>query len=306
MNSEFKIIIFNEKGYALPLALAISFIILLISISIASSVRSKIKCVFEIQNRTQAYIKSYSAINEVFYDMTTSVFNTYSMDIYENGKVSKRWNLYGNPIEIEKGITVKIRHASGMISPIFQLDYLRSFIEKISNNTEKTAKFIDSFLDWQDADNLKHLNGSEAFDYKTQGFNYAPRNFYIQVKEEMKLILGFDEEIYDKIKDEILYWGASVEPNYLLMSENLLRTLFSDSGYIDKIIELRSKDEISEDGFEKLADISIENDGFFASTLPYVVVDVSAEVGESVDSIQTVIFRQQTLKAPFTIIEWRR
>jgi general secretion pathway protein K len=157
----------KEEGYALPMVIVIALIISVITMSIAFSVREKIAVALELMDRNTAYLKSYSAMNEVVYNILTSTFTRAGMEIrQEDGIVIEEWNLYGQPIELSEGVTVRLKDISGMIPLPFGSRYFRALMMNESQDSKKVNAFADAFADWQDKDDLKRLNGAEAFDYR--------------------------------------------------------------------------------------------------------------------------------------------
>jgi len=71
---------------------------------------------------------------------------------------------------------------------------------------QDVAIAIDSLLDWTDVDDLKRLNGAEKYYYRSDNsFAYQPRNDrFMQTKEELALIRGFQGKSYDILKDVII------------------------------------------------------------------------------------------------------
>ena len=71
----------NQKGYALPVVMAISMIIVVMTLNIAFSTRQKLDTISELKDQSMARLKSYSALNEVLYNILTSNFTSTGIKI---------------------------------------------------------------------------------------------------------------------------------------------------------------------------------------------------------------------------------
>ena len=294
----------NERGYALLTVMVISLIIVVVTMSITSTVREDVRVAIELNDRNMASLASYSAMNEAIYNILISTFTPSGMRIYKSDGSTEEWTLYGNPLELKKGITVRARDIGGMLSPLFDPKGLRELIEYTSKDSEKSGRFTDRLSDWQDTDDLKRLNGAESYDYRIAGFSYSPRNFFLQVPEELKLIKDFDPSIYRSIEEDLVYWSGG-KRNYLTMSEQTLRALLKNDPLVDTVIKLREEEELTGKIFRDLTGIPLTEETSFAPS-GMIKVEVTAEVGKAVDRIEAVIAKQQTGKRPFFVAEWRR
>lgn len=294
----------GEKGFAVPVVLVISMIIIAIATSITYTVRQKIRMADEVNNRSKAYTKSYSALNTILYNLSTSTFNNYALDIHEpNGDILK-WNLFGNPIEIEKGVTAKLRDTSGMVSPLFDKGNLQLALSLFYKKPEKLQQFIDTLADWQDADDFTRLNGAEAFDYRMAKLPYSPRNYYIQTLDELNLLKGFDPEILNILKNDLIYWLPG-HINCMTMSKEMLQALLPDATLVKNIVDSRDQWTLTSSVFKQLTGIQENEDVLF---LPrgWIKIEINATEGNATDHIDVVVVKSQQQLAPFWFAEWKR
>ena len=293
----------DEKGYALPLVLGISMVIVVITMAIVFSVRQKIGLATELKDKNMAYVAAHSAYNQVLYHILTSMFTSYGLNVnQEAGKEEVWWNLYGAPIQFENNVTVRLRDIAGMASPLTRP---RLFGELLAHSSEDThAAFMDALADWQDIDDLKRLNGAESYDYGMAGYPYDPRNFYIQVMEEVFLLKDFPPLLFDKIKNDCFFWGHS-NINYMTMSENMLRTVFADKSMVDQILERRETKELTPSTFRSITGvISSETVSFFPSG--WIQIDIVATVNKSLEKTHAVVVKRETDISPFKVVEWKK
>lgn len=294
----------GEKGFAVPVVLVISMIIIAIATSITYTVRQKIRMAEEINNRSKAYTKSYGALNNVLYNLSTSTFNSYALDIRQpNGDILK-WNLYGKPIEIEKGVTAKLRDTSGMISPLFDEGFFYLVLSRFYKKPENIQQFIDTLADWQDEDDFTRLNGAEVFDYKMARLPYSPRNFYIQTIDELNLLKGFDPEMLNTVKDDLLYWRSG-HINCMTMSKEMLHAMLLDDNLVKTIVDSRDQLTLTSGIFRLISGIQESDDILF---LPrgWIKIEINATEGNATEHIEVVVLKSQKQRAPFWFAEWKR
>jgi len=305
----------KENGFALPLVLGITTILVVIVISISTSVSRKINLITELDSRTHAEMKTYSAFNEVVFNMSISMFTSTDMvfvpvatpDVtvpmgMESGITL--WNLFGVPIPLKDGVTVTMRDAAGMISLFSDPQLMERFLSCYTTNTEQIAKIVDSLADWRDQDDFKHINGAEALDYRMAGYRYGPRNAYLQSVDEFNLVMGMTPELFDRICPEMIYW-ASGNINYLTMSESLLRAALQDDKMTDQILQLRRNRQLTGSLFSAITGLQETESNIFMPP-GFFHLEISAQVEQATDRIQAIVSKKGSRNSPFTITEWVR
>ena len=295
----------NEKGFALPLVLGISMIITVITMSIVFSVKGKIGVAMELKDRNTAYLAAHSAYNRVMYNILTSMFTSYGLKLQqENDKAGTWWNLHGDPIELGNDVTVKLRDIAGMASPLVRPGLFKKLVASSSDDANAANAFTDVLADWQDIDDFKRLNGAESYDYGMAGYDYGPRNFSIQVMEELFLLKGFSPHLFDNIKDDCYFWGSSTV-NYMTMSEKLLRIVFPDESTVDRILELRETKALTPSLFRSITGV-VSRETVRLSPSGWINVDIVATVNRSVEKIHAVVVKRESDRSPFRVVEWKK
>ena len=293
----------NNRGYALAVILSISLILMIICAGITSQVRSRIKSAQKLENRSQAFLKAKSGFNQVMYNILTSSFEPYSIKVHRTDGSFDKWNLYGKPIKLNPDVTIKLRDIAGMIPLLYGHDRLKKLWYKVAADSGKAAKFIDSFLDWQDKDKLKRLNGAEAWEYRKAGYQYEPKNNFIQFPEEMKLMLGFDSDIYKTIMNSVSYRGCE-HRNYLTMDKQTLYAFIGNQNIVDTIIDLRDKNILTPTMFANMTGIPSFMPVVYSPSNE-IVIKIRAQNESSVNSILAIVKKKEKKDAPFKILEWR-
>lgn len=294
----------NNRGYALPTILLVAMIIIVITMSIIASGREKVAVALELKEKSAAYLLSYSAMNEVIYNLLTSSFTRTGLRIYKEDGSQLEWNLYGEPIKLNKFVTIKLRDGAGMYSPLFNPSGLGGLIEYVSDDTGRPVVFSDTLADWQDKDEFRRLNGAEHIDYKIEDYLYGPRNFYIQLPEEIMLLKDFDRKLFDEIEDEIFYWGPHTI-NYFTMSRKLLKAQLRDDSLVNEIIEMRKTGNLTRRFLMDMTNLYYAQESLLSPS-GWIRVEVEARSKNATDRIKACILKREMDESPYLISEWRK
>jgi general secretion pathway protein K len=293
----------NNRGFSLPVVLGVSLIIMIITTEMTASIRSRISQARGFNERTHAFLKAKSAFSETMYNFSTGRLTASALEKEEKDGTLSRWNLYGEPIDVLPGASVTLRDTAGMIPVLYDNNALRKLLFTHADDNETAAQFADALFDWQDEDRLKRLNGAEEWEYRSIGKEYIPRNHYIQLLDEITLVLGFDQNLFEKIKGSLIYFGAP-HRNYLTMDKQTLTALLMSSEMVDQLLELRSNNTLTAGDFHRITGIpSSMSVVSFPSNR--IVVNVTATHGEAMYSFSAVVEKKQTETGPFKILEWR-
>ncbi|OPX19775.1 MAG: hypothetical protein BZ151_07465 [Desulfobacca sp. 4484_104] len=294
----------TDNGYALPVVLLISLIIMAISMSMSFVTRSSLATAYDLKNRSRAMMSAYSAMNEVIYRISTATFRGNRLQVTTADGTTQDWTLYGKPFALAAGVTIRLRDTGGMFSPLSNPRQLARLAAYVSGQNDITDQLIDTLSDWQDIDVFKRLNGAEEFDYRSSGAPYVPRNFFLQLPEELMLVKGYTPAIYRELKDELVYWG-SPSSNYLTMDEKAWRALLRDDDLVEKLAAMREQSELTAYNFQELTGIKKTEYQLFSPS-GWIQVSIKAEAGEARDFITAVILKKQVFDKPFMIASWKK
>jgi type II secretory pathway component PulK len=318
-----QILIKNPKGFALPLVLGITAIILVLVLTISDSVSRKISVTNELVNHAKAELKAFSGLNQAVFDMLVSTYRPTGLMVHASGTsldisletsttspqtsgdtARTFWNLYGKSVELAQDLDVTMRDTGGMISPLFRSGRLYRLIAHFAQDPDLAPRIADCLGDWQDGDDLKRLNGAEAWDYRSEGLSFTPRNSYIQSLSELKLVKNFNQDLFDAIEPYLAYWPENVT-NYLTMPAQLLYIILNDDDLAGRILELRDQGRLSSGVFTALTGIRQDMDNvFYPSGNIEITVNARHETARS--QIRTIVSKKPAGDKPYTILCWQR
>ena len=109
-------------------------------------------------------------------------------------------------------------------------------------------------LDWRDADSELSIpaGSAEYFYYSSLPFPYAAKNSAFEVLDELLLVKGFSDNVFEKIKDYVTIYGEG-RVNINTASEVVLTVLGLDEDIASKIILYRA----GQDGVEGTLDDNV-------------------------------------------------
>lgn len=118
-------------------------------------------------------------------------------------------------------------------------DVLKQLFEVTGETTSQTASDIaDSILDWVDEDSDPRENGAEDGYYQGLAQAYACKNAKFQILEELLLVKGMTQEIFDKVSAYLTVYGNG-KVNLNTAGKYVLRALGMSDTLADKLIQFR-------------------------------------------------------------------
>jgi len=270
-----------------------------------------------ILDKLEAKIEAESTVEQLKFIISTNPFYKNMIKInngnYESKKEDEMLNLteiYIDGRERKVGDTViRVKDSSGKIN-ITSIDRntLMRILNYLGASTREVNIASDSYEDWIDSDDFKHINGAEKYYYQIEkGYKYSPRNnINLQSIEELKLIRGF-KDIYNKLKDFVIlsYKGGGI--NVYIVDAKSLSALFGIS--IDKakeIIKLREKEEKFGNNSPTMENLA--SDSEILSTFPNYMLEINVETtkNEAKEKVYCIIDFRPDENTPFRTIKYQQ
>jgi general secretion pathway protein K len=116
---------------------------------------------------------------------------------------NKRWRLDGVPRGVvfdNAQLRITIQDEYGRIDlNAADTSALRQVFVAAGLSQSAADAIADKLLDWRDVDTLRQLNGAEADDYRSAGVGYVPRHGPFQTIDELNLVIGMNEAVFEKL-----------------------------------------------------------------------------------------------------------
>lgn len=236
-----------------------------------------------------------------------------------NPEQNKRWRADGNIYQVDFGntqIRLRLLSEAGKIDiNKASLSLLQALIAQAPIGEEQQAKLIGAILDWRDQDDMLNIDGAEKEEYRDAGLKYQPRNKSFETLEELQMVLGMDERVYNWLEPIITVYSRQPQVNLKLASTKVLKVLPGvDASLIDDFVATRldnAKNDLPAPEFTAslgnsgppgLGDtVMIVSEALMADeTSAVVTATVSKSGANQSDSFDN------TQPAPFKVLEWRR
>lgn len=142
---------------------------------------------------------------------------------------NKRWRADGNIYRVDFGgtqVRLRLFSEAGKVD-INQADQalLQAIMAKAPVEEEQQNKLVAAIMDWRDQDDLLNIDGAEKKEYKDAGLKYQPRNKPFQTLEELQMVLGMDERVYNWLEPLVTVYSGQPGVNLKLASANVLNLM---------------------------------------------------------------------------------
>jgi general secretion pathway protein K len=222
---------FSHKGFALVLVLWVLSLLTIMAGSFALTMRRESTIVAGIKDNAGAVAAAEAGI---------AVAEMMLLHPEQN----KRWRADGNIYQMNFGSTqIRLR----LLSETGKIDINKSALPLLQGlmahapvEEEQQAKLIGAIVDWRDQDDLISLEGAEKKEYKDAGLKYQPRNKPFQTLEELQMVLGMDERVFNWIEPLITVNSGQAQVNLKQASRKVLNIVPNlDTSLIEGFVATR-------------------------------------------------------------------
>lgn len=207
------------------------------------------------------------------------------------------------PVNLDAGhVQIRIFDEAGKIDlNTARVELLHALLKSAGLSDEESLHLLQAILDWRDRDNLKRQFGAEDEDYKAAGYGYGAKDGPFNSVEELRLVMGMTEPVYQKIAPALTVFSHQATVNPDVASKEVLSALSnSDEKTIDDFIKGR------DDGIPG-ASATIEGlDSRFISRTRSRIFSISSEGsnGDSRITIEAVILKNSNATPPYSVLSW--
>jgi len=285
-------------------------VILTVSIGFNWLVREYIKSAQAFQQKTEAMLKARSVYDTLIYFMLNGNFTAKEIILpqIEGLPEIKSIPLDGSEVSFLEDLAVKVQDSNGMLS-VTSINTLplKRLLTYFGVDPQNADIFIDSLLDWIDQDDFTRINGAEKQWYSSQGFNYEPRNYQIQYKEELKLIRGLSPEIYSKIEPYITILPATgFNPN-TASDPVLISYLDIGNDTLNVLKEYMQTKPVTSDSelYSLTGRRIVQEEGLYFYPSSFLEITVQAGKPKPFYTIKAGIDLRENFYYPYSIIYWK-
>jgi len=285
-----------SRGFALPSVMVAIMILSLLAGSLIQLRSSLSYSQKDGDQRVKLDMAMRSAMNIAFLGLTDT-------------RGDKRWRVDGVPTTIESdgvSVTLTIQDESGKVDlNAAPRDVFVRLFQSAGSSPDAAATMADRILDWREANNLAHLNGSTDADYRASGSKFHPRHGPFQSVAELKMVLGMTPELFDQLQPALTVYSQSQQINRQTAPREALLTLPDvNESSADTIINDRVQ------GAEDQVDRSLfARPGVMNPLLPLAgrsfTITAAVKNGSNPITHEEVIRITDDPKRPFFVLMWK-
>ena len=152
---------------------------------------------------------------------------------------------------------------------------------------------VGAILDWRDKDSLQNLNGAEDEDYARAGLVYGAKDASIASLQELRLVMGMTEAVFDNIKSQLtVHSGSGVVDVDLASTQVLAAAAGGDLEKAEQFVAQRRQQ-----GINNAQVLSYTGQAFG-------IAAVARTGGGAVAGVRAVIKVDEKKPQPFELLQW--
>ena len=285
----------RQSGIALIIVLWIMTLLMLIASSFIHAMRTEINIVGNSLTRAKLEAAANAGVQRAILEMV------------KPPQFPDRWNTYGVPQSWTfqgQTMQVSLLDESGKIDiNVGNEALMRGLLRSQGATEEEAIVLMEAILDWRDADSLKRPRGAEEAEYKDAGLNYKPANATFQSIEELRLVLGMTQALYQRLAPFITIYSRQAGINSQIASREVLRAIPGATELqIDEYLGQRELARTNKLPVPVFAPASLYPG--FGNGVMNVRVEASSEDGTSFVR-EAVVLRLPFPKRSYTFLRWQ-
>ena len=277
----------SNQGLALVIALWMLALLTIMASGYTATMRTETKLTSQFYRSTisRAYAEAgiWLAINELLKPDLERIF-------YSDG--------LENSIEYHQGmIELSIDDEAGKIDlNTGRVELLRGLLSNSGLDESQSIEVLHAILDWRDRDDTKRAAGAEDSDYSAAGYAYGAKDGAFNSLEELRLVIGMDEEIFQAMRPSLTIFSQQpgINPEYAT-KETLMALPNVTEEVVDAYLDNSSDDVIGD-----LAGRYGNNVKDQSVTITSKGINNDNEV-----TLQVIINLTRNIQLPYRILSWK-
>ena len=193
-----------SQGVALVVVLWALVLLSAMSISFIAYVRNEIKLTHNTHDTVRA---DFLAEAGVYRGIATML----------HSDPKQRWPIDGTIQRFELsegGVAVAVLAESAKIDVNYaSADLLDGLFSTLNLSLEDRQSLVGAVLDWRDTDSLRNELGAEDAEYFRQGLSYGAKDGPLASIDELRLVLGMTQEVFNAVKNVLTVYSGSPSVN---------------------------------------------------------------------------------------------
>jgi general secretion pathway protein K len=199
----------NQNGIALFLVLWVLILLSVIVGEFSHAMRTEVNIARNFRDEAQAYYIAQAGIYQAIFELIKTETKPPQLQGVESDKKQDktRWRINADIVAenfAEGSFKVKIDNESGKIDiNAAGEDMLRMMLAPFNSDSHQKDVIADSVQDWREGGNFHRVNGAKNDYYQSLPEPYSCKNAEFDSIEELLLVRGMTQEIYDGLKEMI-------------------------------------------------------------------------------------------------------
>lgn len=225
---------------------------------------------------------------------------------------NKRWRADGSIYHLtyqEAEIRVRLVSEHGKID-INKADeaLLTEMMSSIDIELEQKQALVSAIIDWRDKDDLIQINGAEKDQYKQADLAYQPTNKEFQLIDELQMVLGMTNEIYQQLKPLITVYSKQKQVNLQVASKEVIQAIGGlDSEILDEYLQQRIENSLAQlpaPEYPAAGNSGKKQKG--SNKAVYTVISQARFLGELASGVKVTLKKSKKRDNPFQILSWQQ
>ena len=181
-------------------------------------------------------------------------------------------------------------------------ELLMKLMASTSQELDEQQALVSAIIDWRDRDDLVEMNGAVKQQYEDAGLAYHPSNKDFQLIEEIQMVLGMNDTIYQQIKPLITVYSGKPDVDQEVASEEVLQVITdSEADYRQDQDTESDFSELEQTGATKPNNVNVADSVYTIISQARFYAD--AEVGIQVSIRKATNTRQS---GPFLVLDYQQ
>jgi len=274
----------TQRGIALLSVLWVTAFLAAIASTVAHQSRSSLQIT---KNRIEQ-LKVKQAVESVILLAVADLINNADGDLFSQNQLGSE---YGD-IDIQLSYFDEAGKIDINTAPA---TIMTSLLNVIGVDEGQSLIISDAILDWRDEDSLKRANGAEDNDYASYGYLYGSSDADFERIEELKLVYGINEQIYQAISPYVTVYTQDYGVN-LSVASNVVQTAVNNATTLSDT----ETGKVDLDEFDDAETFTSLSYGYIYT----INASAVAKSGISHNISVTVRLDRGNTFEPFTILKW--
>jgi general secretion pathway protein K len=292
----------RQAGVALVIVIWILSLLTLMAGSFAMSMRRESSVSMAIIDSAKALAIAESGIILAEYNLSQP-------------DAEQRWVADGSIYEMIRPngvLRVRVFSESGKVDINASTEtQLVAVVSAVTDDSWEQQRLVNAILDWRDADDDTRTLGAERKQYQQARLAYEPSNNAFQSLEELQLVLGMNEVIYNTLQPWLTIYSGEAEVNQDQAAPELLTVLAKDMErrhISDEALQKRLNAR-NEEGQDSQDDEETDNGdaAFVSENQTYTIIAEVKIEDEATAGLEVVVkYQENESGSPFEILDLKQ